>query len=96
MSRRTPGTALTAMGETGARFSDDGGGGARPSAPARSTAKTMAPRAASAPRQPFVSRLSAAHKNGIAKGPTPAPELANPDASAVFSGNHLLHAITPL
>ena len=96
MSRRTPGTALTAMGETGARFSDDGGGGARPSAPAKSTAKTMAPRAASAPRHPLVVRFRAAHRNGIAKGPTPAPLFANPDASAVFSGNHLLHAMTPL
>ena len=96
MSRRTPGTALTAMGETGARFSDDGGGGARPKAPARSTAKTMAPSAASAPRHPLVVRLSAAHRNGIAKGPTPEPLFANPEARAVFSGNHLLHAITPL
>ena len=96
MSRRTPGTARTAMGATGARFSDDGGGGARPSAPAKSTAKTMAPSAASASRHPLVVRLSAAHRNGIAKGPTPAPLFANPDASAVFSGNHLLHAMTPL
>ena len=96
MSRRTPGTALTAIRETEARFSDDGGGGARPSAPARSTAKTIAPRAASAPRHPCVVRLSAAQRKGMAKGPTPAPLFANPDAKAVFSGNHLLHAMTPL
>ena len=69
MSRRTPGTALTAMGETGARFSDDGGGGARPSAPARSTAKTMAPERGQRPAPPVCFSLERGPQERDGEGP---------------------------